>query len=292
MADYGPWRVLLIRRRAVPQSAEPTVAAAMKWLLGKRTRASSGRSDLSISEEDGIRFLHLGGEHIQSAMRITAPHALELDYTRTMMAFLLFHPRPSDCLMIGLGGGSIPKFIHRRLRQTRVRAIELDPAVVTAARSLFHVPPEDARMRIEIGDGAKVVRAAMAQCDVLFADGFIDGKQVPELVSEEFYGASFEALRSPGILVVNFFGHDRRFTRYLKRIERPFEGRVVCLEAREDGNVIAFGLKGLPERISWDALRTRAARLEARLGLPFGQFVKGLRRMNRWTRKDLLLAPL
>ena len=43
-------------------------------------------------------------EAIQSAMRLEDPFALELDYTRCMMAFLLFHPEPRRALMIGLGG--------------------------------------------------------------------------------------------------------------------------------------------------------------------------------------------
>ena len=59
----------------------------------------SRRPDLVVSEERGVRHLHVGGEAIQSAMRMDDPFALELDYTRCMMAFLLFHPQPrrADC---------------------------------------------------------------------------------------------------------------------------------------------------------------------------------------------------
>lgn len=238
-----------------------------------------------------MRFLHLGGDHIQSAMRIDAPDDLELDYTRTMMAFLLFHPRPRDCLMVGLGGGSIPKFIYRRLPGVRMRVMELNPAVVTAARSLFGVPKDCARLRIEIGDGARVVHEMEAGCDLLFVDGFDDGAQVPALVSDEFYAATWRALRARGVLVVNFFGHDRKLDRYLKRIEAAFGESVVCLNAVDDGNVIVFALKGAPPAMTWEDLKRAALRLEDRLGLPFTRYVPGLRKMNRWTRKELLLAP-
>jgi spermidine synthase len=224
-------------------------------------------------------------------MRIDAPDDLELDYTRTMMAFLLFHPRPRDCMMIGLGGGSIPKFLFRRLPGVRTRVVELNPAVITAARSLFNVPNETARLRIELGDGAAAVHAMNESCDLLFVDGFVDGDQVPALVSDEFYAAAYEALRSPGVLVVNFFGHDRKFNRYLQRIEAAFDESTVCLNAREDGNIIVFALKGAPASITWDDLRRSAERLEQKLGLPFGSYVSGLRKMNRWTRKALLIAP-
>lgn len=257
----------------------------------KRVFRLKPRQEVVVSEEEGVRYLHLGGDHIQSAMRIDVPDELELDYTRTMMAFLLFHPRPRECLMVGLGGGSIAKFIYRKLPGVRTRVLELDPAVITAARSLFHVPDECARLRIEAGDGARAVHAMEEGCDLLFADGFDDGAQVPALVSEEFYAAAWRALRAPGVLVVNFFGHDRKFDRYLRRIEAAFGSSVVCLEAREDGNVIVFALKGAPRVLAWEELKRCADRLEAKLGLPYPRYVSGLRRMNRWTRADLIVAP-
>ena len=254
-------------------------------------RKLAGHPEITVSEEDGVRYLHLGGDHIQSAMRIDQPDALELDYTRTMMAFLLLHPRPRDALMVGLGGGSIPKFIFRQLPGVRMRVVELNPAVITAARSMFNVPPNSARLRIEPGDGARAVHSLQAGCDLLIIDGFDDGNQVPELVSEAFYEAAYAALRSPGVLVLNFFGHDRRFDRYLKRIEAAFQGSVLCLNAREDGNVIVFAMKGAPRSIEWAELRRCAAKLESKLDLPFPGYVSGLRKMNRWTRSALLIGP-
>ena len=235
-------------------------------------------------------MLHLGGEHIQSAMRIAEPFALELDYTRCMMAFLLFHPEPRECLMIGLGGGSIAKFIHRNLRAVRTRVVELNLAVVTAARALFNVPGDDARLAVEIGDGARAVRALSEGCDLLFADGFEDGTQVDALTSEDFYADAWDALAEPGVLVTNFFGQDGRLDFYLRRVEAAFAGRVVCLEARTDGNVIAFALKGGPDEFSWDDLRARAARLQERYALPFTRYVASLRRMNPHTASHLLVS--
>ena len=47
-----------------------------------------------------MRSLHVGGEAIQSSMRLGDPFALALDYTRCMMAFLLFHPEPRGVLVV------------------------------------------------------------------------------------------------------------------------------------------------------------------------------------------------
>jgi spermidine synthase len=104
-----------------------------------------------------VRTLHVGGEAIQSSMRLEDPYALALDYTRCMMAFLLFHPEPHEVLMIGLGGGSLAKFFFRNLRKTRTKVVELDARVVAAAREHFALPPDGERLSVEVGDGAEAL---------------------------------------------------------------------------------------------------------------------------------------
>src|ERR1700691_3867878 len=77
----------------------------------------------------------------QSEMRIDDPCALVNEYTRKMMGFLAFQPRPKRVLIIGLGGGSLVKYCHRNLPATQITAIEIDP-VVLALRSQFYRPAE------------------------------------------------------------------------------------------------------------------------------------------------------
>src|SRR5919109_1543003 len=126
-----------------------------------------GKPCIAVSESRGVRTLHVGGEAIQSSMRLEDPYALALDYTRCMMAFLLFHPAPRDALMIGLGGGSLAKFFLKNLRKTRLRVVELDSRIVAAARDHFALPPD---FEVEIGDGAEALTPEC--CDVLIIDAF------------------------------------------------------------------------------------------------------------------------
>ena len=248
-----------------------------------------GRSTIAVSDARGVRTLHVGGEAIQSAMRIAEPFALALDYTRCMMAFLLFHPQPREALMIGLGGGSLAKFFHRRLRATRVRVVELDERIVSAARGQFALPPDDARLSVEIGDGAHALSPEC--CDVLVVDAYHDEEHVQDLASQPFYDAAFLALREPGALVVNFMDDDPKLDQYLRRLESAFGGAVLAMKALYDPNVLAFALKGVAARLEWQALQRRAAELQSRLGLPFGRYVSRLRGMNRCTATELIIVP-
>jgi len=234
-----------------------------------------------------VRTLHVGGEAIQSAMRIDDPHALALDYTRCMMAFLLLHPEPREALMIGLGGASLPKFFHKNMRKTKVRVVELDARVLAAARAHFALPPDDERLVVEIGDGADALYPEC--CDLLVVDAFDDEVHVPKLASREFYDAAFLALREPGALVVNFMDDDPKFDQHLQRLERAFGGAVLAMPALYDPNLLVFAFRGAPAEIPWSTLRSRAEKLEARYELPFTRYVSKLRAMNRSTPQALLI---
>jgi len=232
-------------------------------------------SPVAVSDARGVRTLHVGGEAIQSAMRIGDPFALALDYTRCMMAFLLLHPQPREALMIGLGGGSLAKFFHRHLRATRVRVVELDPRIVDTARAHFALPPDGARLTVEVGDGAEALSPEC--CDVLMIDAYHDEAHVPKLASAAFYDAAYLALGAKGALVVNYMNDDPLLDEYLQRLEAAFGGAVLMMRALYDPNIIAFAFKGLPREPDWDELRRRAGTLEARLGLPFRKYVTRLR---------------
>jgi spermidine synthase len=247
------------------------------------------KSAIAVSDSRGVRTLHVGGEAIQSSMRIDDPFALALDYTRCMMAFLLFHPQPRAALMLGLGGGSLPKFVYKHLRKTNIRIVELDERVVSVCRAQFGLPADDARLSVEVGDGAQAL--APECCDVLVVDAYHDEEHVQELASQPFYDAAFLSLGERGVMVVNFMDDDRLLNDYLQRMEAAFGGRVLAMKALYDPNVIAFALKGLDSRIAWDTLRQRAEALESRYELPFPRYVSRLRSMNTVTPQELLIGP-
>ena len=242
-----------------------------------------------VSEERGVRHLHVGGEAIQSAMRLDDPFALELDYTRCMMAFLLFHAQPRRALMIGLGGGSLAKFFHRRLPGLHTHVVEYDERVIATARALFHVPADDARLSIEHGDGVEAL--APECCDLLVVDGFEDESTPSAMVSQAFFDAAWCALEEPGVLVMNIMDDDRNFDRHLKRMENAFGGAVLAFQSLRDPNIVVIALKGAPAALDWNVLRARADALEKKYALPFPRYVERLRTMNRWTADALYITP-
>jgi len=249
-----------------------------KWRLRK---PAEDAKTVYVSEKFGVRSLHIGSDTVQSAMRISRPHDLELSYTRSMMACLLFHPAPRTALMVGLGGGSVAKFVYHHFPDAQVRVLEIDPQVVAIARQCFLVPSDDARFRITVGDGAEHMAQSGAAADLIMVDGYDAESHVAELATREFYAACRARLAPGGVLVVNLWGGDRQFNDMLKRIEAVFQEGTLCLPARKPGNVIAFAFRDAPGPLRWDELTRRAAELQARYDMEFPLFVEGLRAMNR-----------
>jgi spermidine synthase len=247
-----------------------------RWLAGKH-------SSVEVSEKRGVRSLHLGGPAIQSAIRLSRPDELELHYTRAMMAFLLFEQNPRHIVMIGLGGGSIARFVNARMPDSSMTVVEINPRVLAAARSMFGLPTEGEGLTIDVEDGATWVPAHRDCADVLLLDAFEDGQSVKALATLAFYEACRDALHRHGILVVNFIAEERRYGKYLGRIEEAFDGRVLCLPAQDRVNMIVLAFKGGPARVGIDSLKATARVLKRRYGLPFDRFVTDLLDLNTRT---------
>ena len=252
-------------------------------------RSRTPTESVEVSEQDGLRSLHLGSDTVQSTMRIADPVELVLSYTRAMMGFLLFHPAPRHVAMLGLGGGSLAKFVHHRLPDCRITVVENNPHVIAAARSLFALPPVSERFSVIKGDGADWVEGNAQACDVLMVDAYDGDAQVGGLASEGFYADAATALEDDGVLVVNLWSSDRSFDVYVRRIERAFDGRVLCLPAARRGNVAVFGFRKPPEPVRWPALRQRAAKLAKAHGLEFPDYVERLREINPHDDKRLII---
>jgi spermidine synthase len=261
----------------------------MKFLARWRLSRAAADGSVYVTERFGVRSLHVGSDTIQSSMRLARPRDLELAYTRSMMAFLLFNERPGRVLMIGLGGGSLAKFLYHRMPETVTEVVEINPQVVAVARRLFEVPAADERLVVRVCDGAQFVARDGPVYGAILVDGYDGESQVEELSTRPFYDACLRRLDTCGVLVVNLWGSDRRFDDCRARIESAFSVGTLCLPAEKPGNVIVFAFRDRPDDLRWDALERRAADLAARLGLEFGKFVRGLHKMNRCDGERLYL---
>ena len=250
----------------------------------RRKAAVPALAPATVSESDGVRYLHLGTPWVQGAMRIRKSLALELEYIQRMMVWMLLRPdaelSDGHAVQLGLGAAAITRFCHSTLR-LRTTAVELNPSVVDACRLYFHLPADDERFKVLQMDAGDFVAdpARAASVQALCVDLYDHDAASPVLDSDAFYRGCHALLADGGAMTVNLFGRDASFERSAARIAAAFgAAQIRSLRPTREGNTIVAALKGAewPPR---EVLAARAEHIESRYKLPAR---KWLRMMRPW----------
>uniref|UniRef100_A0AAF5PJ06 Spermine/spermidine synthase n=1 Tax=Wuchereria bancrofti TaxID=6293 RepID=A0AAF5PJ06_WUCBA len=195
----GPWAVEDVRiqssiyRRLVFLSAQNLVQSEVKLIRNRR----------------GVEIVDL--------------HTLTSEYHEAMLAALPFMLRPGEklnhatklrLLVLGLGGGVLPSFLHIKFPSMFIVSVELDPKVAEIAKYWFSFN-SDSRLTVVIKDALTYIKELLQQndesrlFDVIFIDvaGGVheDGLScpLPSFVTEEALKNMYAALRERGVLALN-----------------------------------------------------------------------------------------
>jgi spermidine synthase len=289
------------------QQALSLILLSESMMSTKNIKSSSKKdkkprfAPVTFSEEHGVRFLHFGTWWVQGAMRIDDPDYIELEYAQQMMAGLLFldpndirlkqnKDKPFHMVQLGLGTGALTKFAHKHFPKAKVTAVDLNPAVIVAARVMFNLSPPNKQLNVLEADALKYVtnNKNKETIDLLQVDLYDATARGPVLSSVDFYQGCYESLKSPGVMTVNLFGNHKSFKTNIKNICNVFSDRVLVFQQVHDCNVVVIAFKGPGLDVSWNAVKARASFLEDHYGLPTKSWVPGLRSEN--ARQELRLS--
>lgn len=256
---------MLIKRKSIEQAES-----------SRRPARKPRFAPVTLSEQDGVRYLHFGTEWVQGAMRIRKPDWPELEYAQQMMAWMLFKDTPRNIAQLGLGAATLTKFCYRQFLDARVTAVELNPSVIAICTTMFKLPPQDERLAVLEMDALDFVNdpANHGAFDVLQCDLYDATARGPVLDTPEFYQACNDCLDDDGIMTVNLFGDHPSYNKNIKAMRFAF-AHVICLPEVHDGNVVALCFKTRPA-LDAAALAARAAQIVATTRLPAKSWVKGI----------------
>ena len=243
-------------------------------------RCRDAQGPIEVVETHGIRSLHFGTDARQSAMALAAPERLELSYLRAMLTALALIPEPRRILVLGLGGGSLVRFLLRHYPAVHLDAVEARAAMVTVARDYFGLPdaPGLHLHLCEAGDYLdRLANAGAAGYDLLLIDLFDDAGLAPVVMRHDFFAAATGLLQSGGAVCVNLWsGHAESFRAVMRLLKLYFPGSAYSLPVPGRGNVIGLGLK--PEH-TLPRLRDgllKAQSLESRHGIEYARLLQRL----------------
>ena len=252
-------------------------------LLVHRTQDEWGA--IEVVEDTLHRSLHFGTEPKQSSMRLDDPLALVLSYTRAMTAALLFVTQVRRVLLIGLGGGSLAKFVLHHFPGCHLDVVEFRPHVHSVARQWFALP-DDPRMTLHFGDGGEFMHEADREhyddYDLILVDAFEAMGIAGSVCSSVFFDACRERLSNTGMMAINLWSRDRvSLDHILHYLADSFSGEMLRLPVGGKENVIALAgnLPGMKKRLK--QLGDRAEGLEREMAVEFPVFLRTLRKSNR-----------
>ena len=258
-------RPMLIKRKSIEQVES-----------SRRPARKAKFAPVTLSEQDGVRYLHFGTEWVQGAMRLRKPDWPELEYAQQMMAWMLYIEQPGAIAQLGLGTGTLTKYCYRTFPEARVTAVELNAAVVAICASMFKLPPDDERLNVLEMDALDFVNdpANHGAFDVLQCDLYDATARGPVLDTAEFYVACRDCLTSDGVMTVNLFGDHPSFAKNIKAMKFAFD-HVICLPEVHDGNVVALCFVRRPA-LDAATLAARAAQIVSTTKLPAKSWLKGI----------------
>ncbi|MFZ5637156.1 MAG: spermidine synthase [Pseudomonadota bacterium] len=227
-------------------------------------RQKSMYRDILVTENAEHRCLSFARRHgLQTCVYRESPDLLAVPYTRGVFAGLLANPRARRVLVIGLGGGVIPRAMRRIDPALRIDVVELDPAVVDVAKRYFGYR-EDPRLRTHIGDGRVFVRRSARRgerYDLIVIDAY-ERVYVPEhLMTREFVGEVRSLLAPGGVVASNTFAVGP-LAPYEAATYQSVFGETRVVDMTLGNRIILAGRDGLP---SPEAMRARGERMQDRL---------------------------
>ena len=222
---------------------------------------------IRVEEDSGHRSLYFD-RTLQSSMNQADPTALELLYSRFASLGLALKPDAKKVLLIGLGGGSIPKKYHKEFPYMEIDSVEIDPEVIEVAKTYFQLKVND-NNRVHAQDGRLFLRRTKNEFDVMLLDAYYADTVPFHLVTREFFATAKEKLSEDGVLVINLIGALRgQRSRLVRAVVKTLRGLFPQLYVfptfgahndtlDETQNVIVLASKN-PKRMSGKEFEERA----------------------------------
>ncbi|MFV0438340.1 MAG: methyltransferase domain-containing protein [Desulfopila sp.] len=244
-------------------------------------RSRQGYRQVEIRDRDNTRSLYFGGRYLQSQMDLRSPHRLLLPYTQYMMFSLLLVVRPARVLLLGLGGGSLLRFLNHHFPDCEIEAVDISSQVIRLATDYFHLPTSS-RVRIRCQDGRQFLDQAAGKTayDLILLDAFDEEGLVGHMYREKTFTACAAALADGGLLVANLWSGGPLSAEEIDHGIAPLLPCGLLLPVPGRGNVITIRAR---KTLAWQKIgrnRTALAQLESHYDLDFGQMIKVARRAN------------
>ena len=232
--------------------------------------ATRGRhTRVEVLDVGEYRCLRIGDDTqlTQGYMHRTKPLDFRSEYLQQQLVASLGALQPLRALCLGLGVGAVPRLLRAAYPRIAVDAVDLEPAVVEAAKRYFRLET-DQHLQVHVADARQFVGRAdvRGRYDLVFVDCY-DSSAIPNALRQSaFYDDLMRCLSPKGVLSANIvqgrLGAMSVTDHCQTRLAAPW-----ALAAPTKSNCAIFGRAHEP--LERAVLAERAAAVDAQQRLPF-----------------------
>lgn len=223
-----------------------------------------------VDIQQRLRCLHFGNSTQQSAMFLYNPIVLVHKYTQAMLTSLCWQT-PQRVLLLGLGAGSIAKFLHHHFHELHIDAVELRPALIDIATEYFSLPEEDERFTIHrcAAEDFIAQHDIEIKYDLILVDLFltVQSKDINADLTDNI-GRMKKMLTSEGLACINVLGTDYKKYSGFQLLQQHFDHNIAVIPVELSNSILLASNTRIPHSES----EIDFFAMEKRFGLPFRQY--------------------
>lgn len=231
-------------------------------------RKNSLYTGIFVYQKDSIVTLRFGMRDnvaIQSQVDLQNPRQHLLEYSQMSFCGLLYNPDPNSVLVLGQGGGVIPRDIHHYYPNAVIDVAEIDPEIPVIAKQYFGFVPDE-KLRVNVEDGRMFIKKLLLKeperkYDWVILDAF-NGDYIPfHLMTKEFLQEVKSILSENGVVVANVFSSNRLFDAEWKTFLDVFDSCQVYI-GNNSGNAMLVSTRKNVKPLTQNEAVERAAKLQ------------------------------
>jgi len=245
------------------------MGSAGKEEVGDRVERCRGQS--TMSGQYVVEDVCVGEDHVRRLIFLARPHLTQSEailktvkgknkkprkvvdlsvlastYHSIMVGSLgLYLSAPVKVLVVGLGGGSLPNYIHSTFPLSNVCVVEIDSAMVRVAKDQFSFTPSD-RLTVITGCGLAFINETTEKFNVIMLD--VDSKDIssgmscppPSFLEFQFLAKISSCLTPGGMLVLNLVCRDSLLRATLIEGLTKIWSSIISYKLQEEVNEILF----------------------------------------------------
>eukprot|EP00092_Neocalanus_flemingeri_P003266 GFUD01003497.1.p1 GENE.GFUD01003497.1~~GFUD01003497.1.p1 ORF type:complete len:665 (+),score=233.31 GFUD01003497.1:1632-3626(+) len=263
----GP--VLELAPDNLPSKYQVPFLSAGSEQVGDRVERCRGQS--TLSGQYVVEDVCVGVDHVRRLIFLSRPHltqseailksvkgknkktkkvadlsVLASSYHGIMVGSLgIYLSAPCKVLVVGLGGGSLPNYIHSTFPLSNVHVVEIDPAIVRVAQDQFSFTLGD-RLTVSTSCGLAYIKNSVEQYNIIMLD--VDSKDIssgmscppPSFLEPHFLDLLCTRLVPGGMLVLNLVCRDSVLRGELMEVLAKVWPSVISYKLEEEVNEIVF----------------------------------------------------